>query len=161
MPGTSRISAAEPSVVLDWFSSNRRRSRARDVARLADLGLWSDEHIPPLAAVARFVSSQGAVPAIQLGHSGRKASIRSPWEPRTSLGPHEGGWQPVGPSECPCGEGRLVPRALTTSEIAEVIADFAAAARRAATAGFKLIEIHGAHGYLPHQFLSPLSNRRD
>jgi 2,4-dienoyl-CoA reductase-like NADH-dependent reductase (Old Yellow Enzyme family) len=130
-------------------------------ATLADLGLWSDDHIPPLAAVASFVSSQGAVPAIQLGHSGRKASIRSPWESRTALGPHEGGWPPVGPSELACGEGRPVPHALTPSEISAVIADFAAAARRAAAAGFRLIEIHGAHGYLPHQFLSPLSNRRN
>jgi 2,4-dienoyl-CoA reductase-like NADH-dependent reductase (Old Yellow Enzyme family) len=128
---------------------------------LGDLGLWSDDHIAPLATIAQFVASQGAVPAIQLGHSGRKASIRSPWEPRTPLGPDEGGWQPLAPSPLPCGEGRPEPRALAAPEIATIIGEFAAAARRAAAAGFKVIEIHGAHGYLPHQFLSPLANRRD
>jgi 2,4-dienoyl-CoA reductase-like NADH-dependent reductase (Old Yellow Enzyme family) len=133
----------------------------RGRSTLGDLGLWSDDHIAPLAAIAQFVQSQGAVPAIQLGHSGRKASIRRPWEPRAPLEQHEGGWQPLGPSALPCGKGRPVPRALEVAEIATIIGEFAAAARRAAAAGFKVIEIHGAHGYLPHQFLSPLSNRRD
>jgi 2,4-dienoyl-CoA reductase-like NADH-dependent reductase (Old Yellow Enzyme family) len=128
---------------------------------LGDLGLWSDNHIAPLATIAQFVESQRAVPAIQLGHSGRKASIRSPWESRTPLAQHEGGWQPLAPSPIPCGENRPMPRALSIPEIATVIGEFAAAARRAAAAGFKVIEIHGAHGYLPHQFLSPLTNRRD
>jgi len=128
---------------------------------LGDLGLWSDAHIAPLAAIAQFVESQGAVPGIQLGHSGRKASIRSPWQPRTPLREEEGGWQPLAPSALPCGKGRPVPHPMSIPEIAAVIDEFAAAARRAAAAGFKVIEIHGAHGYLPHQFLSPLSNRRD
>ena len=128
---------------------------------LGDVGLWSDDHVAPLAAIARFVESQGAVPGIQLGHSGRKASIRRPWEMRTPLGQDEGGWQPLGPSALAVANGRVVPRALAIPEIATVIGEFAAAAGRAAAAGFKVLEIHGAHGYLPHQFLSPLSNRRD
>jgi 2,4-dienoyl-CoA reductase-like NADH-dependent reductase (Old Yellow Enzyme family) len=127
---------------------------------LRDLGLWSDEHIEPLRPIVRFLVSQGAVPAIQLGHSGRKGNVRAPWEPRSELGAEEGGWLPVAPSAISCGEGRPVPRALGLAEIGAVIDEFASAARRAAVAGFQLLEIHGAHGYLPHQFLSPLSNRR-
>ena len=126
----------------------------------ADLGLWCDDQADALREIVAFIISQGAVPGIQLGHSGRKASIRAPWEDRSPLTVDLGGWEPVAPSAVPCGDKRLVPRALTANDIDGVIAEFAAAADRAARAGFRLLEIHGAHGYLPHQFLSPLSNHR-
>lgn len=126
----------------------------------ADLGLWCDDQVDGLRDICSFIRSQGAVPGIQLGHSGRKGSIRTPWEERLPLTPDVGGWEPVGPSEIPCGPLRAVPRALSKREIDAIIADFVAATRRAAKAGFGLLEIHGAHGYLPHQFLSPISNHR-
>ncbi|MGE5721279.1 MAG: hypothetical protein ACM3YM_02365, partial [Sphingomonadales bacterium] len=127
----------------------------------ADLGLWRDDHIEPLREIAAFVSSQGAVPGIQLGHSGRKGSIRAPWEDRTPMTRDTGGWEPVAPSAISCGDGRPIPRALAENEIDAIIDDFAAAASRAARAGFRMLEVHGAHGYLVHQFLSPLSNHRE
>jgi 2,4-dienoyl-CoA reductase-like NADH-dependent reductase (Old Yellow Enzyme family) len=126
-----------------------------------DLGLWSDAHIPPLARIAEFVKSQGAVPAIQLAHAGRKASMPEPWAANhEALSFSEGGWQAVAPTSAPFSAGYSTPRALNRADMDKVIADFAAAARRAEDAGFLLIEIHGAHGYLLHEFLSPLSNTR-
>lgn len=127
----------------------------------ADLGIWSDAHVEPLARIARFVKSQGAAAGIQLAHAGRKASTAPPWQGGHPLRtPEEGGWTVVGPSPIPFSEGGLVPVPLDDAGIDEVIADFEAAARRAVTAGFQVIEIHAAHGYLLHQFLSPLSNQR-
>lgn len=127
-----------------------------------DLGLWDDRHVEKLRPIARFIEEQGAVPAIQLGHAGRKASTRRPWEGGGPILPDEpGGWQTVAPSPVPFAEGYPAPRALSLDEIRSVVEAFAAAARRALDAGFKIVEIHGAHGYLIHQFLSPVSNRRN
>jgi len=125
-----------------------------------DVGLWSDDHIEPLARIARFVHSQGAVAGIQLAHAGRKASCDVPWIGGAALKPEEGGWQVVGPSPLAFGLDSPTPVALTKDGIEGVIAAFEAAVRCALKAGFKLIEIHSAHGYLLHEFLSPLANER-
>ena len=125
-----------------------------------DVGLWSDEHIEPLARIARFVHSQGAVAGIQLAHAGRKACCDVPWKGGAALKPEDGGWQVVGPSPIAFGLDSPTPAALTKEGIEAVIAAFEAAARRALQARFKVIEIHSAHGYLLHEFLSPLSNER-
>ncbi|MBJ7533056.1 NADH:flavin oxidoreductase/NADH oxidase [Rhodomicrobium vannielii ATCC 17100] len=125
-----------------------------------DLGLWSDDHIEPLARIARFIESQGAVPGIQIGHAGRKASTDAPWNGGRALPPEQGGWRPVAPSAVPFSPESPTPTALSEDGIAHVIAAFEEATRRALKAGFKVIEIHGAHGYLLHEFLSPLSNHR-
>jgi 2,4-dienoyl-CoA reductase-like NADH-dependent reductase (Old Yellow Enzyme family) len=126
-----------------------------------DLGIWSDDHIEPLARIARFVESQGAVPAIQLAHAGRKASCEAPWLGGASLtSPETGGWPVIAPSPIPFHDGDPVPLELDENGINRVIADFESAAQRALTAGFKVLEIHSAHGYLLHEFLSPLANHR-
>src|SRR6478752_6673816 len=126
-----------------------------------DMGIWSDEHIEPLARIVRFVESQGAVPSIQLAHAGRKASCDLPWRGGAPLAPEEGGWRPVnGPSPLPFDGGSPVPAPLDRAGIDAIVGAFEAAARRAIKAGFRLIEIHSAHGYLLHEFLSPLSNQR-
>jgi 2,4-dienoyl-CoA reductase-like NADH-dependent reductase (Old Yellow Enzyme family) len=128
----------------------------------ADLGLWEDGQIEPLARVVRFVEGQGAAPALQLAHAGRKASVRPPWvQGGAPLTVAEGGWVPVGPSAVPFAEGHPVPAVLDAAELAALPGLFAAAAGRALAAGFKAVEVHAAHGYLLHQFLSPLSNRRE
>jgi 2,4-dienoyl-CoA reductase (NADPH2) len=124
------------------------------------LGIWDDRHAEPLARIARFIESQGAVPAIQLAHAGRKASTKSPWEGGAPLSSDEGGWSVLGPSSIPFFEGHPVPREATPGDIETVIKQFAAAAQRAVSAGFQVIEVHAAHGYLLHEFLSPLSNQR-
>lgn len=127
-----------------------------------DLGLWNDDQRDALAPIVAFMHSQGAVAGIQLAHAGRKASTYRPFEPEASgsVPVDDGGWQTVGPSAI-AFPGLETPRALTTHEIADIVAAFVAAARRAVDAGFRLLEIHGAHGYLLHEFLSPLSNTRD
>jgi len=127
----------------------------------ADLGVWKDDHIPALARIAAFVRAQGAVPAIQLAHAGRKASTRRPWDQAGSFLPEsEGGWRPVAPSPIPFRETDTPPLELSPAEIRAIVQAFAAAARRALSAGFQLVEIHGAHGYLINEFLSPLANHR-
>ncbi len=126
-----------------------------------DMGIWSEQHVEPLARIARFVPTQGAVAGIQLAHAGRKASCDPPWKGGARLRTAEaGGWTTVGPSAVPFHEDDPLPRPLDEAGIAEVIAAFEAAARRALAAGFRVLEIHSAHGYLLHQFLSPLSNHR-
>ena len=125
------------------------------------LGLWNDEQQAAFARIVRLVESQGAVPAIQIGHAGRKASAAPPWAGRRPLGADEGGWEPVAPSPIPYQEGGPVPREMTADAVRASIEATAAAARRARDAGFRVLEIHGAHGYLIHSFLSPLSNTRD
>ena len=124
-----------------------------------DMGIWSDDHIEPLARIARFIKQHGAVPAIQLAHAGRKASTSAPWKGHKVLSPDEGGWQPVGPSIAPF-EGLATPSPLLGPQIKEIQNHFVDATRRALNAGFEVIELHGAHGYLAHSFYSPLSNNR-
>ncbi|OQX20512.1 MAG: oxidoreductase [Desulfobulbaceae bacterium A2] len=126
----------------------------------ADLGLWDDAQIEPLARIVRFARQQGCVAAIQLAHAGRKASVGLGWQAQRTLSDAEGGWTVVAPSALSFGEGYAVPDELDQGGIRRVVAQFAAAARRALAAGFQTIEVHAAHGYLLHQFLSPLSNRR-
>jgi len=125
-----------------------------------DLGIWDDKQIEPLARIARFSQEQGCVPAIQLAHAGRKASVGLGWQAQGTLSETDGGWTVVAPSATSFGEGYAVPSELDAAGIRQVIAQFAAGARRAREAGFQTVEIHAAHGYLLHQFLSPLSNRR-
>jgi 2,4-dienoyl-CoA reductase-like NADH-dependent reductase (Old Yellow Enzyme family) len=125
-----------------------------------DLGIWKDEHIRGLSAVVRVIKAEGAVAGIQLAHAGRKASVARPWEGGQQLALESGGWTTVAPSAVPFKEGERAPRALTLDGIQEVVQAFAAAAARALTAGFEVIEIHAAHGYLLNEFLSPLSNHR-
>lgn len=125
-----------------------------------DLGLWSDRHAEALAPIAHFIREQGAVPAIQLAHAGRKASTDAPWLSRGALGPDNGGWQVVAPSALPFSPTSPQPRELAEAELEGIVDAFVAAAKRALYAGFAVAELHMAHGYLLHQFLSPLSNRR-
>jgi len=125
-----------------------------------DLGIWKDEHIAPLARISKFLKQEGAAAGIQLAHAGRKASTRIPWEGGTAITVSEGGWQTIAPSAIPFKNGDPQPRQMSRDEIAAVVPAFADATRRALEAGFDAIEIHGAHGYLIHEFLSPLSNRR-
>jgi 2,4-dienoyl-CoA reductase-like NADH-dependent reductase (Old Yellow Enzyme family) len=126
----------------------------------ADLGIYKDEHIPGLARIARFIHSQGVRAGIQLAHAGRKASMSSPFTGERLLSPSEGGWQPVGPSDIPFAPNYGIPTPLDQVGIDAVIRAFAEAAQRALAAGFDFIEIHSAHGYLLHEFLSPLANHR-
>src|SRR5712691_2651534 len=125
-------------------------------------GLYSDANEAALRPIVAFCRAHGqAKLGIQLAHAGRKASTAAPWDAGKSLLPENGGWQPVAPSAIPMGEGELVPRALTRAEIQALVAKFADSTRRAERLGFDAIELHSAHGYLMHEFLSPLSNRRD
>lgn len=126
-----------------------------------DLGIWSDAHIEPLARIVRFVRSQGSHVGIQLAHAGRKASMPAPWEGRVRVEIADGGWQPLAPSAIAFAPDYYTPSAMTRDDICRAVGDFAAAAKRALTAGFEVVELHAAHGYLAHQFLSPLSNQRD
>ncbi|KAA6455998.1 NADH:flavin oxidoreductase/NADH oxidase [Acidobacteria bacterium AB60] len=126
----------------------------------ADLGIWKDEHIANLSGIVRFLHKQGARAGIQLAHAGRKASMSPPFKAERLLGPQEGGWPTVAPSAIPFSERYSQPEALDKSGIEAIKDAFVAAARRAQAAGFDLLEIHAAHGYLLHEFLSPLSNQR-
>jgi 2,4-dienoyl-CoA reductase-like NADH-dependent reductase (Old Yellow Enzyme family) len=126
----------------------------------ADLGLWKDEHIEMLRRITGFIARQGAVPGIQLAHAGRKASHAPPWKGDGLVLPGEGGWKTVAPSALAFAPGYDLPEALTLDGIQRIVKCFAAAAVRALEAGFQVIEIHGAHGYLINEFLSPLSNTR-
>jgi 2,4-dienoyl-CoA reductase-like NADH-dependent reductase (Old Yellow Enzyme family) len=126
-----------------------------------DLGIWSDQHVDPLRRIFSFIEEQGSVPGMQLAHAGRKASTSAPWKGGRPLTPEQGGWKPIfAPSPLPFADGYQTPQELNKFEIDAVVAAFAAAAGRAEAAGAKIIELHGAHGYLLHSFLSPLSNQR-
>ncbi|MEM7057030.1 MAG: NADH:flavin oxidoreductase/NADH oxidase [Pseudomonadota bacterium] len=131
-----------------------------------DLGLWDDAQIEPLAPVAAFLTEEGAVPGVQLGHAGRKASERRPWHGETPVDDEdiekrgEAPWQAIAPSAIPYAEGWPTPAEMTEEDIQSVIRAFGAAARRSLEAGFKIIEVYAAHGFLVHQFLSPIANKR-
>jgi 2,4-dienoyl-CoA reductase-like NADH-dependent reductase (Old Yellow Enzyme family) len=125
-----------------------------------DMGIWKDEHVEFLQRITAFIKGQGAVAGIQIAHAGRKASTRRPWEGGGFIAESEGGWIPVAPSALPFHPDDPAPHELSKSEIREVVEAFAAATRRSLRAGFEVVEIHAAHGYLAHSFLSPLSNRR-
>ena len=126
-----------------------------------DLGIWMDDHIEPLARIIRFVSEQGSVAGMQLAHAGRKASTYRPWEGHGAIPQSKGGWNNVvAPSAVPFADNYPMPQALSIDGIKNIVSAFAAAARRACEAGFRVVEIHAAHGYLIHEFLSPLSNQR-
>jgi len=126
-----------------------------------DSGIWNDAQVGAFAPITRFIREQGAVAGIQLAHAGRKGSCSLPWLGGGPLGPESCGWQPLGPGNDPFDVGHPVPRAMTLGEMDEVETRFLAAARRALAAGFQLVELHMAHGYLLHEFLSPLVNHRD
>src|SRR5690606_17889878 len=125
-----------------------------------DVGIWKDEHIEKLAQIIAFIKAQDSVPGIQLAHAGRKASTYAPWKGRGKVAEHAGGWVTVAPSAIAFADNYPLPIALDDEGIRKVIADFTSAAERAHRAGFQVAEIHAAHGYLLHQFLSPLSNLR-
>jgi 2,4-dienoyl-CoA reductase-like NADH-dependent reductase (Old Yellow Enzyme family) len=125
-----------------------------------DQGIWKDEHVAMLSRIAGFLREHGAAAGVQLAHAGRKASTGRPWEGGGQIKESEGGWQTVAPSALPFRPQDAAPAELSKSEIAALIDSFRSATQRALAAGFQLVEIHGAHGYLIHQFLSPLSNRR-
>jgi 2,4-dienoyl-CoA reductase-like NADH-dependent reductase (Old Yellow Enzyme family) len=126
-----------------------------------DSGIWSNAHAEAFKRITAFIKSQGAAAGVQLAHAGRKASTDVPWRGGKPLSPEAGGWQPVAPSPLPFASGYAKPHELSATEIDEVIRRFGEAARRADLAGFDVVEIHMAHGYLLHEFLSPLSNKRN
>jgi len=126
----------------------------------ADTGIYEDAHVESWRPIAKFIREQGVVPGMQLAHAGRKASTAVPWTGGKPVKIEDGGWEPVGPSAIPFDQGYNVPHALATMEIDDVVAAFRRGAERALAAGFEIVEIHGAHGYLLHEFLSPLCNQR-
>ncbi len=125
-----------------------------------DLGIWKDDHIEQLKKITHFIEQQGAVPGMQLAHAGRKASVTEPWKNDKLIPVSEGGWKTVAPSLLAFSDDKDTPLELSLGEIKRIVTDFKAAAKRALAAGFKVIEIHGAHGYLINEFMSPLSNKR-
>jgi 2,4-dienoyl-CoA reductase-like NADH-dependent reductase (Old Yellow Enzyme family) len=126
----------------------------------SDLGIWKDDHVEFLQRITHFIKGQGALPGMQLAHAGRKGSTKVPWLGVGALTPQEGAWTPVAPSVLPFAENYSSPREASRDDIRTIVDAFATAARRASEAGFLLLEIHSAHGYLIHEFLSPLSNLR-
>ncbi|MDT0393318.1 MULTISPECIES: NADH:flavin oxidoreductase/NADH oxidase [Streptomyces] len=125
-----------------------------------DLGIWNDTQVEAFRRITRFLTAQGTVPAIQLAHAGRKASTERTWKGGAPVGPDGHGWQPMAPSPVAFDERHPVPDELSVEEIRDIVGQFRAAARRALAAGFEIAEVHGAHGYLINEFLSPHSNRR-
>ncbi len=126
-----------------------------------DLGIWDDAHVPELQRITSFVRTQGAAVGIQLAHAGRKASMTRPWEKPATVSTQDGGWDVLAPSALPFSDVYPQPHAMSTAEIRDVITGFREGAARAVAAGFQVCELHAAHGYLLHQFLSPLANTRD
>lgn len=127
----------------------------------ADLGIWKDDHITSLSRITNFIKSNGSVAGMQLAHAGRKASHTEPWNGSLCIPVDKGGWQTLAPSPIPFSERDTIPLELSIDEITRLIADFKAAAGRALQAGFQVIEVHAAHGYLINEFLSPLANKRN
>ncbi|MBO9657803.1 MAG: NADPH dehydrogenase NamA [Chitinophagaceae bacterium] len=127
----------------------------------ADMGIWSDEHIAPLKRINAFIHEHGSIAGIQLAHAGRKASTERPWDGNQQIKEGDNSWQPVAPSAIPFRESDIAPSPLSVADIRELVDQFRKAAARSLKAGFKVIEIHAAHGYLIHQFLSPFSNSRE
>lgn len=125
-----------------------------------DLGIWSEAHTAALRGLARVIKDHGAVAGIQLAHAGRKASTAVPWDGTKKVAEEQGGWQTIAPSALPFSEDYPHPRQMTKADIDQAVDNFRAAAQRSVEAGFEVIEVHAAHGYLCHQFLSPLSNKR-
>ena len=126
-----------------------------------DSGIWSDEHAEKFKPITKFIKEQGAVAGIQIAHAGRKASTAEPWNGGKLVGIQNGGWETIAPSAERFAEGYALPREMSKADIEQATNDFIAAAKRSVEAGFEVIEIHAAHGYLFHEFLSPLSNKRD
>lgn len=127
---------------------------------LHDMGIWKDEHIAELKKITAFITQHGSVPGMQLAHAGRKASVTEPWNGDKIIPLSAGGWQPAAPSPVAFSEERAIPAELTIDEIENIVLHFKAATKRTLQAGFKVLEIHGAHGYLINEFMSPLSNKR-
>lgn len=127
---------------------------------LGDCGLWNDAQADAFVPIAHFIKAQGAVPAIQLGHAGRKASVQPPWHGGVTVNEADGGWRPCAPSQIPFSSTSSEPRELSNDDLDQICTSFEKAAYRALRAGFQVVEVHMAHGYLLHQFLSPLSNQR-
>ena len=157
--------ASPPAAPGSVFIESTKVER-RGCGTIGDLGLWDDAFIAHFRPIADFIRSHGAVPGIQLGHAGRRARLERPWEGGRPLKPSPeiadwDAWEIIGPSPISAGEGEPPPRPLDTAEVRAVVAAWGEAARRAEAAGFEVLEIHGAHGYLLHQFLSPLANQRD
>ena len=125
-----------------------------------DSGIWTDKHAQQFQQITQFMQSQNCAPAVQLAHAGRKASTDAPWRGGKPLGEDANGWQPIAPSPIAFDAGYPVPREMTPQDIQDVVDQFVSAARRSLTAGFQVVELHMAHGYLLHEFLSPLSNHR-
>jgi len=144
-------------------TGNRRSHRFLPEARISpqDLGIWSDAHVEPLARITRFIHAKGSVAGIQLAHAGRKASTVRPWEGAGKLTEEQGGWTDVvAPSAIPFAPNYAMPSAVSVDSIAAIVTAFGKAAERALEAGFRVLEIHSAHGYFLHEFLSPSSNHR-
>lgn len=159
----SRFALGGAGLVFTEATAVERRGRRTP----GDLGLWDDSQIPDLARITRFLEEQGAVPGIQLAHAGRKASERRPWHGESPLNAEdeaergEASWTAIGPCDLPYAEGWHVPQAMTLDDIATVIDAFRDAARRSLEAGFQVIDVYAGHGFLLHQFYSPLANTRD
>ena len=125
-----------------------------------DSGMWTDDHAAAFQRITAFIKAQGCIPGIQLAHAGRKASIDVPWRGDEPLSPDRGGWQPIAPSPLAFQDRSRVPAEMTSVDVEKAVAQFCSAAQRSVQAGFEVLELHMAHGYLLHEFLSPLSNRR-
>jgi 2,4-dienoyl-CoA reductase-like NADH-dependent reductase (Old Yellow Enzyme family) len=143
-----------------WVFTEATAVEPRGRITLACTGMWNDAQRDAWARIVAFIAAQGAVPGMQLAHAGRKGSARPPWEGRKPLTRDDGAWETIAPSPLPFEPGHPTPAEMTARTIAEITAAFTAAARRARQAGFRAIELHAAHGYLIHEFLSPLTNRR-
>jgi 2,4-dienoyl-CoA reductase-like NADH-dependent reductase (Old Yellow Enzyme family) len=127
----------------------------------ADIGIWNDDQVNAFRPIAAFMKAQGAVPGIQLAHAGRKGSTQVPWVGRKAVTEQDGGWQPIAPSAIRFKDDYPMPREMSSKDIAQVLDQYAAATRRCVAAGFEVLELHLGHGYLAHEFLSPIANHRD